>query len=107
MELSWIFIITVLAAGLALFDGIGRMRGRGGSNILAIIEIVAAILMLISIFVTIPGGTLLFAIILEVVLLLLLFIRGRGISIITVIALILNTIVIVLALGWVTIPAIQ
>ncbi len=105
---SWLMLITVLAAGFALFDAIGRLRGRS-SNILAIVQLIAAILMLATLFIAIPGGTLLFAIILEIVLLIMLLTGGRGnrISIITLIALVLNTIVIVVALGWVTIPAIQ
>lgn len=109
MTLTPMFIITVLAAGFALFDGINRLRGRG-TNILAIAEIVVAILMLISIFVSIPGiaGTLVLAIILEIILLVSLFVRGgRGVSIVAIVALVLTTIVVVVGLNWVTIPALQ
>lgn len=114
IELSWIFVITVLAAGLAVFDAISRLRGRGGSKVLPIIELVASVLMLVSLFVALPGfagvgPTLLFAIILEIALLVIVFTGGRrkGASAITIVALVLNSIVVLLALGWITIPAIQ
>ena len=71
-----------------------------------------AVLMLISIFFAFPAplGTLLFAIILEVILLLILLVRGagaKGVSTITIIALILNTIVVLIALGWLIIPGLN
>lgn len=109
VTLSWLLIITILAAALALFDGISRLRGRRSNSILAIAELVFAVLMLISIFFAFPApmGTFLFAIILEVILLLILLIRGagaKGVSTITLIALILNTIVVLIAAGWLIIP---
>ncbi|MBX3310033.1 MAG: hypothetical protein KF739_06315 [Cryobacterium sp.] len=109
VTLSWLLIITILAAALALFDGIARMRGRRSNSILAIAELLFALLMLLSLFFAFPAplGTLLFAIVLEVILLLILLIRGtgaRGASTVTIIALILNSIVVLIALGWLTIP---
>lgn len=112
VTLSWLLIITILAAALALFDGISRLRGRRSNSVLAIAELIFAVLMLISIFFTFPAplGTLLFAIILEVILLLILLVRGagaKGVSTITIIALILNSIVVLIALGWLIIPGLN
>lgn len=109
ITLSWLLIITILAAALSLWDGISRLRGRHSNSILAIAEMVFALLMLLSIFFAFPAplGTFLFAVILEVVLLLILFVRGagsRGVSTLTIIALVLNTIVVLIAAGWLIIP---
>lgn len=109
VTLSWLLIITILAAALALFDGFSRLRGRRSNSILAIAELIFAALMLISIFFAFPApmGTFLFAVILEVILLLILLIRGagsKGVSTITLIALILNTVVVLIAAGWLIIP---
>lgn len=109
VTLSWLLIITILAALLALWDGISRLRGRRSSSILAIAELVFAVLMLLSVFFAFPAplGTLLFAAVLEVILLLILLVRGaggKGSVSVTVIALILNSVVVLIALGWLTIP---
>ena len=109
VTLSWLLIITILAAALALFDGISRLTGRRSNSILAIAELLFAALMLLSIFFAFPAplGTFLFSLLLEIVLVLILLIRGagaRGVSVVTVIALILNTVVLLIAAGWLTIP---
>lgn len=112
VTLSWLLIITILAAALALFDGITRLRGRRGrrsGSILAVLELLFAVLMLLSLLFAFPAplGTFLFSLILEVVLLLILFVRGagaKGVSTITIIALILNSIVVLIAAGWLHIP---
>ncbi len=109
IPLSWLLIVTVLAAALALFDGISRLRGKRSNSILAIAEIVFAVLMLLSIFIALPAPftTFLFALILEVVLVLILVLRGagrKGVSMITIVALILNTVVVLIAAGWLQIP---
>lgn len=110
MTLSWLLIVTVLAAALAIVDGIRRVRGHRSNSILAIAELVLAVLMLISVFVAFPAplGTFLFSLALEIVLIILLVLRstrGRGgVTTVTVIALILNTIVLFIALGWLSIP---
>ncbi len=108
MTISWLLIITILAAVFAIVDGIRRVRGRNNS-ILAVAELVLAVLMLISVFIAFPApfSTFIFALALEVVLILLLVLRGGrtgGYASITVIALILNTIVVLIALGWLSIP---
>ncbi len=108
MTLSWLLIITILAAAFAIVDGVRRVRGRNNS-VLAIAELVLAVLMLFSVFIAFPAplSTFLFALALEIVLILLLVLRGGragGYTTVTVIALILNTIVVLIALGWLTIP---
>lgn len=111
VTINLLFVITILAAALSLFDGIARLRGRGGASILAVAEIVFAVLMLISLFVAFPAPlTLLtWAILLEITLILILILRGSargraGVWIVTIIALMLNTIVVLVALGWLSIP---
>jgi hypothetical protein len=109
ITINLLFIVTVLAAALALFDGIARLRGKRGNSALAVIELVLAALMLVSVFIAFPAplGTFVFAVALEVVLVLLLVLRGtrsRGFTTLTLIALILNTIVVLVAAGWLSIP---
>jgi hypothetical protein len=112
ITLSWLLIITVLAAALAIFDGIRRIRGHHSNSILAIAELVFAVLMLLSVFIAFPAplSTFLFALGLEVVLILLLVLRGSkgrgGFSTVTLIALILNSIVVLIAAGWLSVPGI-
>lgn len=109
ITISWLLIITILAAALALFDGISRLTGRRSNSILAIAELLFAALMLLSIFFPFPAplGVFLFSLLLEIVLVLILLVRGagaRGVSVVTVIALILNSVVLLIAAGWLTIP---
>jgi len=109
VTVNLLFIVTILAAALSLYDGIARVRGRGGNSIIAIAEIVFAALMLVSLFVAFPAplGLLTWAILLEIVLILILILRGtgrRGVWIVTVVALILNSIVVLVGLGWLSIP---
>jgi hypothetical protein len=109
MVISWLLLITIAAAGFAVFDGIRRIRGHQSNTILAIAELVLAGLMLISIFIAFPAplGTFIFALALEVVLILLLVLKGtkgRGFTTVTLVALILNSVVVLIAAGWLTIP---
>ena len=110
IALSWLLLIALAAGILALVDGIGRMRGRG-SSVLAIVQIVAAALFLLSLFFpNIPFGSLVLAIIAGVVVAVRLFVRGggkRGGIAITVIALILLALWIVLSQGWIIIPGVN
>lgn len=104
-----LFVITLLAGALSLYDGIVRVRGRRASSIIAIAEIIFAALLLVALFVAFPAPlTLLtWAILLEIALLLALLLRGgirRGAWVITIIALVLNTIVVLVTLGWLHIP---
>jgi hypothetical protein len=109
VTLSWLLIITILAAALAIFDGITRLRGKRSNSILAVLELIFAGLMLLSILIALPApfSTFLFSLALEVILLLILFVRGarsKGVPTITVVALILNSIVVLIAAGWLRIP---
>jgi hypothetical protein len=108
VTINLLFVITVLAGALALFDGIARLRGRGNA-IVGVAEIVFAALLLVSLFIAFPAplGLLTWAILLEIALILALFVRGRGRRggwVITIIALVLNTIVVLVGLGWLSIP---
>ncbi|MCU1579314.1 MAG: hypothetical protein JWP19_1518 [Rhodoglobus sp.] len=110
VTINLLFIITILAGALSLYDGIARIRGRGSNSILAIAEIVFAALLLVSVFVTFPAplGLLTWAILLEIALVLVLVLRGgasrRGVWVVTIIALVLNTIVVLVNLGWLHVP---
>ena len=107
-ELNWLVIILIAGAVLALIDGIIRVRGRGA--VLAIIEIVLAALLVLSLFVSIPFGTVAVAIALGIVLLLQLILgRGtrRGGIAITLISLILIALYVLMELGWLLIPGIN
>ena len=109
MVINLLFVITILAGLLGLYDCIVRVRGRGASTVIAVAEIVFAALMLVSLFVAFPAPlTLLtWAILLEIALVVALFLRGgvrRGGWVITIIALVLNTIVVLVGLGWLHIP---
>ena len=112
MHLTWLLIITIAAAAFAVYDGISRLRGHHSNSILAIAELIFSGLMLIAVLFhpfPSPFGTVLFAIALEVVLVLLLIFRGTGrgrggFSTVTLIALILNSIVVLIAAGWLHVP---
>ena len=112
MTVTLLLVITVLAGALSLYDGIVRLRGKRGNTILAIVEIIAAALMLLALFgiltTSIPIGIL--SLVLEIVLILQLIIRGstrRGGAAITIIALILNTIVLIVAFNVFQIPGLN
>jgi hypothetical protein len=109
VTLSWLLLIGLVGAVLALIDGIIRVRGRG-TAILAVIEIIVAALFILSFFVPVPFGSLVLAIVTLVVLILQLVLRGStrrsGVGL-TVIAIVLVLIWIVLAQGWIVIPGIN
>ena len=112
MTVTLLLVITVLAGALSLYDGIVRLRGKRGNSILAIVEIVAAALMLLALFgiLTTALGIGILSVILEVVLVLQLVIRGstrRGGSPITIIALILNPVVLIVAFKIFSIPGLN
>jgi len=109
MTLTFLTILTLVTAAVALYDGIARVRGKRGNSILAIVEIVAAALLAIGVFVSLPSpiGPLLLSIILEVVLVLVLVVRGTGarrVAVVTLAAIILNTVLLLTLLGWLNIP---
>lgn len=110
ITLSWLFLIALVGGVLALVDGILRSRGRG-SALLGILEIIAAVLFLLSLFFPgIPFGSLILAIITVVLVAVQLFVRRgvrRGGIAITVVALILLVLWIVLSQGWLVIPGVN
>ena len=108
--ISILTLIFLIGAIVALIDGIIRARGRG-NTVLAIVEIIVAALMILSLFVAIPFGTIVLGIVLLVVLVLQLVLRGSvrrggGVSL-TIIALVATLIWLVLALGWISIPGVS
>jgi hypothetical protein len=107
LTINLLTILIVVIAILAIIDGIYRTRGRGG--ILPILTIVAGVLLGLSAFITVPFGTQVLAIILLVLLILVLIFRGstrRGPVLITVLAIILDAILILHNLGWLVIPGV-
>ena len=106
---SILTILTIVTAAFAIYDGATRLRGKRHNSILAIAELAFAILMLLSVFVVLPAPftILLFSLLLEVILVALLIFRGTrraGIAPATVIALVLNAIVLLISAGWLHIP---
>lgn len=109
VTVSGLFVLALIVAILAIVDGIARVRGRGVNSVFAVIEIVAGALLAIAQFVTMPFPLtpLVFAIVLEIVLVIVLILRGgRRAWILTVVALVLNTLLLLRLLGWLTIPGI-
>jgi len=98
------FFITLIAAGLAVWDAIIRLRGKGNNSILAILELIFGGLLLLSLFVAIPIGTALVALLLLIVLLILIFLPGRGARTITIIAAVLTAVIVLVNAGWLSIP---
>jgi hypothetical protein len=92
---------------LALIDGVNRTRRRGSNTVLAVLELVLGIAVLITLFATLPVPFLWVIVGLEIVLALTLVVGGRGsrkAPALTIVALVLNSLVLVLTLGWVDIP---
>lgn len=73
--IGWLVVILAAGAILALIDGIIRVRGR--SAILAILEIILAALLILSLFVVIPLGQFALSLALVVVLIIQLVVGGR------------------------------
>ncbi|CAN5491144.1 hypothetical protein BH09ACT4_BH09ACT4_09680 [soil metagenome] len=110
--ISLITVVALVAGILALVDGIIRVRGRG-TAILAVIEIIVAVLFLIAFIppldalIPIAVRTITLAVVLLIILVLQLVLRGstrRSGAAITVISIVLLIVWIVDALGWVAIP---
>lgn len=112
MVINLLLVITIAAGILGLVDGIARLRGRrGGGAVIAVAEIVFAVLMLLSLFIAFPApfGFLTWVILLEIALVLALILSGgvrRGVWVVTILALLLNTVVLLRTLGWLTIPGV-
>jgi hypothetical protein len=104
--MSLLTILLFAAAALAVIDGVIRLRGRG-TPILAVVEIIAAGLVILSFFTSIPVAIITLVVILGIVLVRQLVLRGSrrraGVSL-TVISLILTALYLVLALNWIHVP---
>ena len=108
ITLTWLLLIALAAGVLGLVDGIWRLRARGGSTVVGIIEIVVAALFLLSLFLPgIPFGSLALGIALLIVLAVAMFAGGRTGRTLTIIALVLTAVWLVLTLGWVVIPGVN
>jgi hypothetical protein len=107
--MPWLAIILFAAAALAVIDGIIRVRGRG-TPILAVLEIIAGALVILSFFINVPVAIITLVIIMGILLVLQLVLRGStrrsGVGI-TAVSLVLTVIYLVLALGWLHIPGVN
>jgi hypothetical protein len=103
------FVVALVGGVLAVIDAIARLRR--GSAVLAILQIIAAVLFVLSLFVAnVPFGAPLLALVTVILLLLQLVFSGgtrRGGAAITVIAVILLVIWLVLIGGRVVIPGVN
>lgn len=109
VTVSGLFILALAVAILAIVDGIARVRGRGANAVFAVLEIVAGALLAISQFIAMPFPltALVFSIALEVILVIVLILRGgRRAWILTIVTLVLNTLLLLRLLGFLTIPGI-
>ncbi|MGW4928505.1 hypothetical protein ACWEOH_05055 [Agromyces sp. NPDC004153] len=108
ITLSWLLLIALAGGVLALVDGIWRLRARGGSTVVGIIEVIVAGLFLLSLFVPgIPWGSLVLGIATLVVLAVAMFAGGRTGRTLTIIALVLVVVWVVLVNRWLVIPGIN
>jgi uncharacterized membrane protein len=106
-HLTLFSILVIVTAALAIYDGIMRVRGTRSSTIVAVVELVFAVLLLLTQFIgAIDAYHTIISLILEVALVIIVFIRGRGRWAwgVTLAALILNAIVLLTYLGWLNIP---
>ncbi len=107
MVISFLLILIIVTAALAIFDGISRLRGRGSGTIIGVLEIILGALLLLSQFVPqlVIVAPWFWAALLEIVLVIAVIVRGRGRAwVATVIALILNTVLLLVLLEWLTVP---
>ncbi|MFE5672868.1 hypothetical protein ACFQ58_14795 [Agromyces sp. NPDC056523] len=108
ITLTWLLIIALAAGVLAVVDGIWRLRARGGSTVVGILEIIIAGLFLLSLFLPgIPFGSLVLGIATLVILAVALFAGGRTGRTLTIIALVLIVIWLILVNRWLIIPGIN
>jgi hypothetical protein len=112
ITLNLLTILIIAVGALAIFDGVTRLRGRRASSILAIVELVFGVLLILTIFVGFPApfNQLLFSIVLLVAFIIILVLRGggkgRGWASVTVIATILDLILVLRLLGVLVIPGV-
>jgi uncharacterized membrane protein len=109
---SPLLLLLVITAVLAIIDSATRLRGRRGVGVLAVIELIVGVLMILSVFIALPGilANNILEIVLLVVVILLLVFRGsvrRGFVGVTVITLVLDLALLLFGLGWLHIPGIN
>ncbi len=104
--LGQLVLLSILAGAFSLYDGILRARS---SRLLGVIEIVVAVVLLLSVFfdfgLDVPLATL--AIVLEIVLVFSTIFRGsmrRGTIAVTVLALVFSSLLLLSVLGWLKLP---
>ena len=108
ITLSWLLLIGLVGGVLALVDGIWRLRARGGSVVVGIIEIVVAGLFMLSLFVPgIPWGSLVLGVATLIVLVVALFAGGRTGRTLTIVALVVMVVWIILVNRWLIIPGVN
>lgn len=107
LTINLLFIIGLVGGILALIDGISRVRGRAA--LLGILQIIFAVLFLLSLFFAgIPLGNVLLAFITVVLLILALAFRGGRASVwLALVALILLIIWLVLGPHAISIPGVN
>jgi len=107
-ELTWLLVIGIVGGAIALIDGIMRMRARGGSRIVGILEIVVAALFVLTLFVpAIPWSWLVLGIALLVVLIVAIVTRGGTGVTLPIIGIVLVALFLVLMNRWLVIPGIN
>jgi hypothetical protein len=107
-ELTWLLVIGIVGGAIALIDGIMRMRARGGSTIVGILEIVVAALFVLTLFVpAIPWSWLVLGIALLVVLIVAIVTRGGTGVTLPIIGIVLVALFLVLMNRWLVIPGIN
>jgi hypothetical protein len=108
ITLSWLLLIAIVGGALALVDGIWRLRARGGSTIVGVIEVIVAALFLLSLFIPgIPWGPLVLGVATLIALVVALFAGGRTGRGVTIAAIVVIAIWIVLTNRWLIIPGIN
>ncbi|KQM80678.1 hypothetical protein [Agromyces sp. Leaf222] len=108
ITLTWLLLIALIGGVLALIDGIWRLRARGGSTVVGVIEVIVAALFLLTFFVPgIPWGSLVLGVATLIALVVALFAGGRTGRGVTVAALVVIAVWIVLVNQWLIIPGIN
>lgn len=108
ITLSWLLLIALVGGALALVDGIWRLRARGGSTIVGVIEIIVAALFLLSLFLPgIPFGSLVLGVVTLIVLVVALIAGGRTGRTLTIVALVFIAVWLILLNRWLVIPGIN
>jgi hypothetical protein len=104
---SLLVIFGIIGGVLALVDGIWRLRARGGSTIVGVIEIIVAALFILSFFVPVPWGSVVLGVATLIALVVALFAGGRTGRGLTIAAIVVIAIWLVLVNHWVIIPGIN